>query len=503
MWEKLFLKSVRAKLFFTLCIVILMIIGFFVIINNVMLEAIYYYSKYNAVLDAYNFINENIPKEFLEEDKTKYELELEKLSANNSFEILLLNGEDILYATNKNYLSEYGTINEIRYDVEYSIFNKSDIMYSKDGVSIRKIKNKVNGITYILMDSNLENENKLYIRLPITPIQDSVSISNSSIYAIGLATIILGGIAIVFITERFTKPIEELNDIANEMSNLNFKRKYRIHDTQDEIDELGKSINTLSDKLEDTIHKLKLSNAELEKDIENKSKIDEMRKQFISDVSHELKTPIALIQGYAEGLVDGVITDEENKKFYQEVILDEANKMDKLVKRLLELMKLEYEDRKFNDSKFDIVEVINEVIKNSKVVLEEKNIEIEFKENNPIYVFADDFYIEQVITNYFTNAIKNVLEVNGKKRIKISIKNAKEEGKIRISVFNTGNKIDEENLNRIWTRFYKIDESRDRSKGGTGIGLALVKAIMTKYNSAYGVANKKDGVEFFFEISNA
>ena len=503
MWEKLFLKSVRAKLFFTLCIVILMIIGFVVIINNVMLEAIYYYSKYNAVLDAYNFINENIPKEFLEEDKTKYELELEKLSANNSFEILLLNGEDILYATNKNYLSEYGTINEIRYDVEYSIFNKSDIMYSKDGVSIRKIKNKVNGITYILMDSNLENENKLYIRLPITPIQDSVSISNSSIYAIGLATIILGGIAIVFITERFTKPIEELNDIANEMSNLNFKRKYRIHDTQDEIDELGKSINTLSDKLEDTIHKLKLSNAELEKDIENKSKIDEMRKQFISDVSHELKTPIALIQGYAEGLVDGVITDEENKKFYQEVILDEANKMDKLVKRLLELMKLEYEDRKFNDSKFDIVEVINEVIKNSKVVLEEKNIEIEFKENNPIYVFADDFYIEQVITNYFTNAIKNVLEVNGKKRIKISIKNSKEEGKIRISVFNTGNKIDEENLNRIWTRFYKIDESRDRSKGGTGIGLALVKAIMTKYNSAYGVANKKDGVEFFFEISNA
>ena len=226
MWEKLFLKSVRAKLFFTLCIVILMIIGFFVIINNVMLEAIYYYSKHNAVLDAYNFINENIPKEFLEEDKTKYELELEKLSANNSFEILLLNGEEILYATNKNYLSEYGTINEIRYDVEYSIFNKSDIMYSKDGVSIRKIKNKVNGITYILMDSNLENGNKPYIRLPITPIQDSVSISNSSIYAIGLATIILGGIAIVFITERFTKPIEELNDIANEMSNLNFKRKH-------------------------------------------------------------------------------------------------------------------------------------------------------------------------------------------------------------------------------------------------------------------------------------
>ena len=254
--------------------------------------------------------------------------------------------------------------------------------------------------------------------MPITPVEQSVGVSNKFIYIIGVAAIALGGIAITFVTQRFTKPIEELNDIANEMSKLNFKRKYRINDSEDEIDELGKSINTLSDKLEETINQLKINNSELERDIEEKSKIDEMRKQFISDVSHELKTPIALIQGYAEGLVDNVISDEENKQFYAEVILDEANKMDKLVKRLLELMKLEYEDRKFNNSKFDIIELINDVVKNSKVVLEEKNIEVEFKEENPIYIYADDFYIEQVVSNYFTNAIKNVLEVNRKKKNK-------------------------------------------------------------------------------------
>lgn len=493
-------KSVRTKLFLTLCVVVCMIIGFFIIISNTVLETLYYYSKKESTLDTYNYINSNIPKVISDEEKEKYDLELEKIAVNNSFEILILNDDEIVYETNKNFLSEFGTINEIKYDVNYSIFNKSDIMYSQNGNVIRKINNRRNGITYILLSSKLDNGNSLYIRLPITPIQDSAKISNNFIFVIGIAAIILGGVAITFITQRFTKPIEELNDIANEMSNLNFKRKYRINDSEDEINELGKSINTLSDKLEDTIHKLKLSNAELEKDIEEKSKIDEMRKQFISDVSHELKTPIALIQGYAEGLVDGVITDEENKKFYEEVILDEANKMDKLVKRLLELMKLEYEDRKFNDTKFDIVELINEVVKNSKVVLEEKNIEVEFKETTPVYVFADDFYIEQVVTNYFTNAIKNVEEVNGKKKIKIAIKNGKEEGKYRITVFNTGKKIDEENLNRIWTRFYKVDESRDRSKGGTGIGLALVKAIMTKYESKYGVTNKKDGVEFYFEL---
>ena len=502
MLKKVF-KSVRAKLFFTLCVVILMIIGFFIIINNAVLEALYYYSKKESTLETYNYINENLSK-ILEEEKEKYELELEKIAINNNFEILIIGTDNnLVYSTNKNFVEDFGEINEIKYEVKYSIFNKSEILYSKENITIRRIKDKKNGIPYILLDGKLDSGDKIYIRLPITPIQDSVNISNRFIYIIGIATIVLGAIAITFITERFTKPIEELNDIANEMSNLNFKRKYRINDSEDEIDELGKSINTLSDKLEETINQLKVNNSELEKDIEEKSKIDEMRKQFISDVSHELKTPIALIQGYAEGLVENVNTDEENRKFYSEVILDEANKMDKLVKRLLELMKLEYEDRKFNDAKFDIVELINEVVKNSKVVLNENNIEVEFKEKQPIYVYADDFYIEQVVTNYFTNAIKNISEINGNKKIRIAIKKGKEIGKLRVTVFNTGKNIDQENINRIWTRFYKVDESRNRSKGGTGIGLALVKAIMTKYKSNYGVTNKKDGVEFYFEIPEA
>ena len=502
MFKKVF-KSVRAKLFFTLCVVILMLIGFFIIINNAVLEALYYYNKKESTLETYNYINENLSK-ILEEEKEKYELELEKIAINNNFEILIIGTDNnLVYSTNKNFVEDFGEINEIKYEVKYSIFNKSEVLYSKENITIRRIKDKKNGIPYILLDGKLDSGDKIYIRLPITPIQDSVNISNRFIYIIGIATIVLGAIAITFITERFTKPIEELNDIANEMSNLNFKRKYRINDSEDEIDELGKSINTLSDKLEETINQLKVNNSELEKDIEEKSKIDEMRKQFISDVSHELKTPIALIQGYAEGLVENVNTDEENRKFYSEVILDEANKMDKLVKRLLELMKLEYEDRKFNDAKFDIVELINEVVKNSKVVLNENNIEVEFKEKQPIFVYADDFYIEQVVTNYFTNAIKNISEINGSKKIRIAIKKGKEIGKLRVTVFNTGKNIDQENINRIWTRFYKVDESRNRSKGGTGIGLALVKAIMTKYKSNYGVTNKKDGVEFYFEIPEA
>ena len=319
--------KIRTKLFLTLCVVIVMIIAFFIIVSGVVLETIYFYSKKDASLLFYQYIHQNIDLILSETNNAEYVTLLEKTAINNNFDVVILDKEgQELYKTNKNFIPDFGTINDIPYDVEYSIFNKTDIMYSKDGVNIRRITDNKNGLTFLLLRAKVSNDRVVYIRMPITPIKDSVDISNKFLLCMGIVTIGIGGVAILFITQRFSKPIEELNDIANEMSNLNFERKYRIHDSEDEMDELGKSINTLSDKLETTIKQLKANNSELEKDIEVKSKIDEMRKQFISDVSHELKTPISLIQGYAEGLIENVNTDEENRKFYAEVILDEANK---------------------------------------------------------------------------------------------------------------------------------------------------------------------------------
>ena len=175
--------------------------------------------------------------------------------------------------------------------------------------------------------------------------------------------------------------------------------------------------------------------------------------------------------------------------------------MDKLVKQLLELMKLEYGKREFNDTKFNIVEVEKEVIRKSKVMLEEKKVNIKMDETSEINVLADDFYIEQVITNYITNAIKHVKEIDGNKIIQIENEVNVEKNKVRVKVFNTGDNISDENINRIWNRFYKIDEARNRNDGGTGIGLSVVKAIMNNYGNSYGVINKEDGVEFYFDLN--
>ena len=455
--KKIF-NSIRAKLFITLCIVIVMIISFLVIVNSVVLETLYYYSKKETSLETFEYIKANYSEKI--EDSLKKELE--KISLSDTFDILIMNGEEEVFSTKGNFLGNFSDIKEVNYDVDYSIFKRTDILYSTSDITISREQDRQYGLNFIMLTGKISDTEKVYIRMPVTPIQDSVQISNQFLLMLGFASMIIGGMAILVITERFTKPIEELNDIANGMANLDFTKKYRIQDNEDEINE-----------------------------------------QFISDVSHELKTPIALIQGYAEGLVENVNTDEESKKFYSEVILDEANKMDKLVKRLLELMKLEYEERKFNDKVFDLVEVINEVIKNSKVILEEKKIDVEFTAQDPINVYADDFYIEQVVTNYFTNAMKNADEVKGKKVIKVNVKKGKTPGKLRVSVFNTGKNIADEDLSRIWNRFYKVDTSRNRSNGGTGIGLSLVKAIMNRYNNNYGVSNKIDGVEFYFEIEEA
>ena len=163
-------------------------------------------------------------------------------------------------------------------------------------------------------------------------------------------------------------------------------------------------------------------------------------------------------------------------------------------------MKLENEMRVFDNKQFNIVELEKEILRKTDVMIKEKEAEIRFNHEEEINVIADNFYIEQVITNYLTNAIKHVKEVNGEKYIKIINIKVPDKGKVRIYLFNTGDNISEENLIRIWNRFFKADEARSREDGGSGIGLSIVRAIMNNYGSDYGVTNKENGVEFYFEV---
>ncbi len=488
------LKSVRVRLFLTLSFVILLIILFLIVVNNFVFGQFYLYSKTKALKSVYDVVNYY----YNTSQDIDLEIQLEKIAINNNFDILIKNNQNVnIYSSNKDFFSTLGQMNELT-----SRFNSEtgEVIENNKKFTIKKITDNKNGITYILLSATLDNGYLLYIRIPITSIQESVKISNNFLYLMAGFAILIAAVIVSYVSRKFGDPIAELNDIAKKMANLDFSHKYKITNVDDEINHLGISINRMSDKLERTIKQLRNTNIELEKDIEEKSKIDEMRKSFISDVSHELKTPIALIQGYSEGLLENVNSDAESRKFYAEVILDETNKMDRLVKQLLELMKLEYGKREFQDKKFNIVELEKELVRKSQVMLDEKQAQVKLETSEEINVFADDFYIEQVISNYLTNAIKHVKEKEGEKYIQIENVVDIERSKVKVKVFNTGDKIEEENIARIWNRFYKADESRNRENGGTGIGLSFVKAIMSNYGNDYGIINKENGVEFYLEL---
>ncbi len=332
------------------------------------------------------------------------------------------------------------------------------------------------------------------LRSNFESIEESVGIANQFLAYIGIIAVLLGSLAMLIISKKFTKPILDLAGIAKKMTDLNFDVKYKVK-SMDEIGMLGSSINTLSDKLENTILELKQANNELMTDIQKKTELDEMRKEFLSNVSHELKTPISLIQGYAEGLKENINEDAESRDFYCEVIMDEADKMNKMVKKLLSLNELEFGNNQVNLERFDIVALIRAVLSSTEILFKHKEVTLHFEQAEPIYVWADENLIEQVVTNYISNALNHV---NGQKIIEIKL--IPREDTVRVAVFNTGENIPEEDIDKIWIKFYKVDKARTREYGGSGIGLSIVKAIMNSHNQQCGVINRSVGVEFWFEL---
>ncbi len=257
-------------------------------------------------------------------------------------------------------------------------------------------------------------------------------------------------------------------------------------------------MNRLSDKLEGTIGELKSANVKLQSDIEKKIEIDEMRKEFLSNVSHELKTPIALIQGYAEGLKDCVNDDPESRDFYCDVIADEAGRMNKLVKSLLDLNELEFGDRKVEIEHFDLMELIRNCTESMDILIKQNGITLSIPDEKSVQVWADEFKCEQVLSNYLSNAIHYAA---GEKIVKITV--TRNGDVVRVGVYNSGENIPEDVIPNLWTKFYKADKARTREYGGSGIGLSIVKASMEAMGGDFGVENLPDGVDFWFELDGS
>ena len=378
-----------------------------------------------------------------------------------------------------------------------SLVENRTIISSNDKYTLQKVYDERLGDYYLEIWGTLDNGYSIILRTPIQGIKDNVNISTTLIKYVGGAILVVGIISAFVVSTYITRPIKQLSDIAERMSEMDFDARYEGSD-KGEIGLLGKSMNNMSEKLEHNIAELKKANLELKKDIDKKEKLEIMRTDFLSNVSHELKTPIALIQGYAEGLKEGITDDPESMEFYCDVIMDEANKMNTMVKRLLTLNQIEFGNDEPDMERFNINELIASVVDANAIRAGQKNMSIVFdNRNEQNFVWADEYKTEEVLTNYISNALNHC---DGKQAIEVRTSKSEDGATITVTVYNSGRNIAEEDLERIWEKFYKTDKARTREYGGNGIGLSIVKAIMESMGQEYGVRNVSNGVEFWFTL---
>ncbi|MBN2696057.1 MAG: HAMP domain-containing histidine kinase [Bacilli bacterium] len=336
----------------------------------------------------------------------------------------------------------------------------------------------------------------LYYILSVTfqSIRDSISVFNTFTIIIGFVFMIMAGGFMYLISYRFTNPILQINQVAQDISNLDFTHKVQIT-SNDEIGDLGRSINLMSSQLENAIKDLQKANEKLAADIELKTKIDEMRKEFIANASHELKTPISLIMGYSEALkLPGLNTETIDE--YLNIIMDESNKMNKLVMELLKISQLESGFVELQMTDFSIKDLVEETIRLFSIMFAEAGIvpEVDIED---IQITSDYDALQTVLSNFIANAIHHI-----DKRAKIRvISEFTSEKMLRVSVYNSGKHIAESDIDRVWESFFKVDKARTRSYGGQGLGLSIARTTLINLGHGYGVRNADGGVEFFFEIA--
>lgn len=459
-------------------------------INTTLLGDYYISHKKDVLIDTFQTVDTAYANG--DGDTEEFQIELEKKCANSNITLMVISSNGTIMQSN---VSNRDMLLEQFLEIMFSAQSQEAVVIENtENYIVEKTPDTRLKSDYLVLCGTLQNGNQILLRTALESIKESVGIANRFLAYVGIASVIVCAIILYFVTKKITNPILQLAEISKRMTNLDFEAKFQSRG-ENEIDFLGEHMNQMSETLEKTISELKSANNQLKIDIEKKEQIDEMRKEFISNVSHELKTPIALIQGYAEGLQECINDDAESREFYCDVIMDEAEKMNRMVKNLLTLNQLESGNDQVVFERFDVVEVIQGVINATAILREQNGIDLTFQVEKPMYVWADEFKTEQVLTNYISNAIHYA---SGEKRIVITVKNAGDI--VRIGVFNTGNPIPQPEINHIWEKFYKVDKARTREYGGNGIGLSIVKAIMESFHRECGVINYEDGVEFWFEL---
>lgn len=374
-----------------------------------------------------------------------------------------------------------------------------DVVKDKETVTfefihpVLKTKNLVVVSPLVIQDSI---SNIIFVISTLQPVNEATSVMKQYYIYVYFIILILIIIFSLFFSRTITRPLLRINNTAIKMASLDFSEKCTVK-SNDELGVLSNSLNILSNTLNSTLTKLTLANESLKKDIEKERELEKMRKDFISSASHELKTPISLINGYAEGLKDN-IADEDSKDFYLNVIIDETINMNNLVMNMLESSKMDYP--KDNDLKepFNIYTLLfNNCNGFSQAHKKRQFILNCFIEKNTL-VLGNKNNIETVLRNVIQNAVNYSMDMS---KISVTITNDPNTNEnVLLEIENENSSIPEEDLKFVWNKFYRVDKSHNKYSGGTGLGLSIVKSILDNHESIYDLVNTDNGVKFSFTL---
>lgn len=347
---------------------------------------------------------------------------------------------------------------------------------------------------YLLVVEKMENGNTINIYKAKRPLDEGseVAIQFLLYMTIGLFLVII--VAVRIFSLRFSRPLAQISSTTKRLAMLDFSEKCPPSNIK-EIAVLNESINNMSQSLEGALDELKEKNKKLQEDIEKERTMEHLRSSFIANVSHELKTPIAIIQGYSEGLKLFMDSDPETAREYCEVIIEETNRMHELVMKLLEIMRYDSGDYELSYESFLVHDLLEDWFIRDRNILAEKNISY-VNDINPRYVGrGDSVLLGSVVNNFLSNAVSHI---DGERLIKVWADDLG--GVYRVSVFNSGVPISDKDIDKIWTSFYRADKSMSRAEGRFGLGLSIVSSIQNLHGHQFGVENMPDGVRFWFDI---
>ena len=460
--------KIRWKIFFLMFSVVLMIILGLIATNTIYLEKFYIKNKKEKLVELGQILID-----------PKYVIDFQNLEMHSNVAILIKRTDE-LYKLEKEAVLPKEEIDEI-------IVQLKNNEYVFKEITLLDYRGKV-----LILFMPYMRDRYIEIITPLSFIQEGLEISTRyHLLIIVLALIIGSSMSFVF-SKKMTDPILELKEITQRISLLDFNIKFE-KERKDEIGELGYAINKMGGTLEKNIDEINKVNKKLMEDIENEKRLDKLRKEFIASVSHELKTPIAIIQGYAQGLMENIAETEEDRKFYCEIIVEESLKMDSLVKELLLITQMDSGYFKIEKEKVDLYQMIKDI----RDKYSSKNREIKYIGEKDIFAYCDEKYIDRVLENLVVNALKYS---TGDREVTITVDDI--ENKYKIIISNESENLSEDDLENIWTPFYRVNKARDRD--GHGLGLAIVRGILENHKSAFGVyITEKNIINFWFELEKS